>query len=170
MARMPVVLSLTVVAILAGVLVVAKGRGGELALPRPDSAAYGQPLVTAADVASFRPPAAFLGYSAQATDEALRRIARSVAERDAELAMLRHEIAVLRSRQYEAGGPGTLAGPAGPGTFAGPAGPGTFAGHDGAGPVAGPGPATGPEARTDSDDAGPAGVGEEWDTDPGTAG
>jgi hypothetical protein len=105
MACMPVLLSLTVVAILAAIVVVAKGRGGELTIPRPDSAAYGHPLVTAADMASFRPPAAFLGYSAQATDEALQRIARSVADRDAELAMLRHEIAVLRSREYQPGGP-----------------------------------------------------------------
>jgi hypothetical protein len=54
--------------------------------------------VTAADMAAFRPPAAFLGYSAQATDQALEQIARVVADRDAELAMLRRENAILRAR------------------------------------------------------------------------
>ena len=100
---MPVVLVLAAVAILVGVVVVAMGRGGELALSAPDSARYGRELVTASDLAAFRPPAAFLGYSAPATDEALRRIARVVAERDTELAMLRHELAVLRARQPDAG-------------------------------------------------------------------
>jgi hypothetical protein len=103
MAPMPVVLVLAAVAILAGAVAVAMGRGGELALPVPDSARYGRELVTASDLATFRPPAAFLGYSAQATDEALRRIARVIAERDTELAMLRHELAVLRARQFQSG-------------------------------------------------------------------
>jgi hypothetical protein len=96
---MPVVMVLAALAILAGVVVVAMGRGGELESSLADSATYGRELVTAGDVARFRPPAAFLGYSAQATDEALRRIARGVADRDAELAMLRREVAVLRARQ-----------------------------------------------------------------------
>ena len=85
MAGMPVVLMLAAVVILAGVVVVAMGRGGELALARPDSAAYGRELVTPADMVAFRPPAALLGYSAPVTDDALQRIARVVAERDAEL-------------------------------------------------------------------------------------
>ena len=102
MAGMPVVLVLAALVILAGVVVVAMGKGGELALPRPDSAAFGRELVTPADMATFRPPAAFLGYSAQVTDDALRRIARAVAERDSELAMLRREVAVLRAREFGA--------------------------------------------------------------------
>jgi hypothetical protein len=96
---MPVVLVLAALVILAGVVAVATGRGGELSRPLADSAAYGRDLATAADVAAFRPPAAFLGYSAQATDQALDQIARVVADRDAELAMLRRENAVLRARQ-----------------------------------------------------------------------
>ncbi|MGH3273384.1 MAG: hypothetical protein ACRDNZ_03550 [Streptosporangiaceae bacterium] len=99
---MPVVLMLAAVVILAGVVVVAMGRGGELALARPDSAAYGRELVTPADMVAFRPPAALLGYSAPVTDDALRRIARAVAERDAELAMLRHEVAALRACEFQA--------------------------------------------------------------------
>jgi hypothetical protein len=106
MGPMPVVLVLAAVAILVGIVVVATGRGGELELPAPDSARYGRELVTASDLAAFRPPTAFLGYSAQATDQALRRVARVVAERDAELAMLRHEVAVLRARQPDDGNSG----------------------------------------------------------------
>jgi hypothetical protein len=120
MARMPVVLLLAAVVILAGVVVVAMGRGGELALPRPDSAAYGRELVTPADMAGFRPPAALLGYSALVTDAALQRIARAVAERDAELAMLRHEVAVLRAREFQAGAPARQGTYADPGSYADP--------------------------------------------------
>jgi hypothetical protein len=93
---MPVVLLLAAVAILAGVVVVAIGRGGELAIFRSDAPPYDGSLATAADLAAFRPPPAFFGYSAQATDEALQRIARAVAARDAELALLRGQLAALR--------------------------------------------------------------------------
>jgi hypothetical protein len=117
---MPVVLLLAAVVILAGVVVVAMGRGGELAVPRPDSAAYGRELVTPAEMAAFRPPAALLGYSAQVTDAALQRIARAVADRDAELAMLRHEVAALRAREFPAGAPARPATYADPGTYADP--------------------------------------------------
>lgn len=139
MARMPVVLVLAAAVILAGVVVVAMGQGGELALPRPDSAAFGRALVTPADMATFRPPAAFLGYSAQVTDEALRRIARAVAERDSELAMLRRELAVLRAREFPPGGPVRPAAYADPGASADP---GACA-DPGAGPGAAPGAETG---------------------------
>jgi hypothetical protein len=100
---MPVVLLLTALMILGGVVVVAVGRGGELTLFRSDAAPLRQRLATAADMASFRPPLAFFGYSAQATDDALARIARSVAERDAELALLRDELATLRPPAAPAG-------------------------------------------------------------------
>jgi hypothetical protein len=130
---MPVVLLLAAVAILAGVVVVAMGRGGELSLPRPDSAAYGRSLVTAADMVTFRPPAAFLGYSAPATDDALQRIARAVAERDAELITLRREVAILRARQAQPGGAGRAVPYADPATYADPgayANPGAYADLD----------------------------------------
>jgi hypothetical protein len=130
---MPVVLLLAAVVILAGVVVVAMGRGGELSLARPDSAAYGRSLVTAADMVTFRPPAAFLGYSAPVTDDALQRIARAVAERDAELITLRREVAILRARQAQPGGAGRTAPYAEPATYADPgayADPGTYADLD----------------------------------------
>jgi hypothetical protein len=96
MAGMPVVLLTAALAILVGVVVVAIGRGGELTMFRPDVPPYPVPLSTAAQVAAFRPPPAFLGYNAQATDDALHRVALAVAQRDAELARLRGELAAAR--------------------------------------------------------------------------
>jgi hypothetical protein len=94
---MPVVLLLTAVAILAGVVVVAVGRGGELAIFRSDAPPLRRDFATAADLVAWRPPPALFGYNAQATDDALQRIARTVADRDAELAMLRSQLAELRA-------------------------------------------------------------------------
>jgi hypothetical protein len=97
MAGMPVVLLTAALAILVGVVVVAIGRGGELTMFRADVPPHPVALGTAAQVAAFRPPPAFLGYNAQATDDALHRVALAVAQRDAELARLRGELAAARS-------------------------------------------------------------------------
>lgn len=102
---MPVVLLLAAVAVLAGVVVVAVGRGGELAAFRSDAPPLRYEFATAADMAMFRPPPALFGYSAQATDDALRRIARAVSDRDAELAMLRGQLAALRATPAHPGDP-----------------------------------------------------------------
>jgi hypothetical protein len=107
---MPVVLLLAAIAILAGVVVVAIGRGGELAVFRSDIPPLRLEFATAADMATFRPPPAFFGYSAQVTDDALQRIARVVADREAELALLRRQLAALRAS------PGLVS--SGPGSFA----------------------------------------------------
>lgn len=118
---MPVVLLLAALAILAGVVVVAVGRGGELTVFRADASPYGHEFATAADMAAFRPPPAFFGYNAQATDEALRRIARAVADRDTELALLRDQLAALArgadagADQRDAGDPGYPGGSGYPG-------------------------------------------------------
>ena len=92
---MPVALLLAAIAILAGVVVVAIGRGGELTIFRSDVPPLRLEFATAADLARFRPPPAFFGYSAQVTDDALQRIARVVADREAELASLRRQLAAL---------------------------------------------------------------------------
>ena len=54
-------------------------------------------FATAADVALLRPPSALWGYNMQATDEALNLVARTVTERDVEIANLRREVAELKS-------------------------------------------------------------------------
>jgi hypothetical protein len=94
----PVLLLLAGAVILAGVVAVAMGHGGEMAEFPSD---YIPPtlgdLLTAADVAMVRPPASLWGYNTQVTDEALSRIAQIVTERDVEIAVLRQQLADLRS-------------------------------------------------------------------------
>ncbi|HTT51524.1 MAG TPA: hypothetical protein VMH35_09005 [Streptosporangiaceae bacterium] len=95
---MPVLLLLAGAVILAGVVAVAMGHGGEMAQFPSD---YVPPklgdLLTAADVAVLRPPSALWGYNTQVTNEALTRIAHIVTERDVEIAVLRQQLAELRS-------------------------------------------------------------------------
>jgi hypothetical protein len=91
----PILLLLAAAVILAGVVSVAMGHGGEMAEFAMD---YLPPdLVTAADVALLRPPSAIWGYNAQVTDEALNQIAQVITERDVEIAVLRQQLAELRS-------------------------------------------------------------------------
>ena len=130
------------------------GRGGEMAEFATD---YLPPdVVTAADVAMLRPPSSLWGYNAQLTDEALSRIAQVISERDVEIAVLRQQLAELRSatgshpaitatllaRSRAAAARGTTAASvradaasAKPSVDAGPAGAGTV---DAVGPVPGP--------------------------------
>ncbi len=98
MLTVPVLLLLAGVVILAGVVAVAMGHGGEMAEFPSDYVppALGN-LRTAADVAMLRPPSALWGYNTQVTDEALSRIAQIVTERDVEIAVLRQQLADLRS-------------------------------------------------------------------------
>ena len=92
---MPILLLLAAVVIVAGVVSVAMGHGGEMAEFAMD---YFPPdLVNAADVAVLRPPSAVWGYNAQVTDEALNRIAQVITERDVEIAVLRQQLAEFRS-------------------------------------------------------------------------
>jgi hypothetical protein len=98
MLSVPVLLFLAGAVILVGVVAVAIGRGGEMAEFAGD---YLPPtmddVITAADVASVRPPSALWGYNVQVTDEAFNRIAQVVTERDVEIAVLRQQLADLRS-------------------------------------------------------------------------
>ena len=91
----PILLLLAAAVILAGVVSVAMGHGGEMAEFAAD---YVPPdLVTAADVVLLRPPSALWGYNVQVTDEALNRVAQVITERDVEIAVLRQQLAELRS-------------------------------------------------------------------------
>jgi hypothetical protein len=90
-----IVIVLAAVAILAGVVVVAMGRGGELARDRSEEPALTN-FPTWSDVASYRPPAALLGYHAGATEHALAQVARAIAERDAEIDLLRRRLAAAQ--------------------------------------------------------------------------
>jgi hypothetical protein len=97
MLNVPVVLLVAAVAVLAGIIAVAVGRGGELAFFRADYAPLKLDEVAATDVVLFRPPMALWGYSVQATDEALNRIAEALTERDIEITALRQQVANLEA-------------------------------------------------------------------------
>jgi hypothetical protein len=82
---------LVAVVIIAGVVVVAMGGGGELVRDLPGEPADSD-FESWTAVARYRPPAALLGYHAAATERALQRIARVLADRDAEIAWLRSKL------------------------------------------------------------------------------
>jgi len=115
------VLLVAAAAILGGVVLAALGRAGEMATFAGDTAPIELDEVSATDVALLRPPMSLWGYNAQATEDALRVIARSVTARDVEIATLRRELADLQGRQdgsrsVGAGDRPTVpAGPASPG-------------------------------------------------------
>jgi hypothetical protein len=174
--NVPILLLLAGVVILAGVVAVAMGRGGEMTEFATDSLPPTlDGVVTAADVAMLRPPSSLWGYNVPATDEALHRIAQALTERDVEIAVLRQQLAEFRAvagshpaiaatllaRSKAAAARGDTSGPgAAPRRVASRVAwePGSDAGPAGTGP-AGTGPAgTGP-ADMGSADVGPAGVG-----------
>lgn len=78
--------------ILGGVVVVAMGRGGEMALFRRDLPVMLRRPRTPTEVATQRLPLGPIGYQVQATEEALIAAAHLLAERDREIAALRSEV------------------------------------------------------------------------------
>jgi hypothetical protein len=94
----PILLLLAGAVILAGVVSVALGHGGEMAEFATDSLPPGlDDVLTAADVAALRLPSTLWGYNVRVTDEVLSRIAQVITERDVEIAVLRQQLAELRS-------------------------------------------------------------------------
>jgi hypothetical protein len=98
-------------AILGGVVVVAMGRGGQIATFRRDIPVPAVRFFTPDEVALARLPLAFFGYQVQATGDALAAAAALVDERDAEIAELRRELSRF-------GGGSMGGGSAGPGAAA----------------------------------------------------
>ena len=86
------VLLAAAVAILAGVVAVAMGSGGELAISRRDLPVIPPRIRTASDVARLRLPLALFGYQAESADQVLDVLAGRLAEQDAEIARLREEV------------------------------------------------------------------------------
>jgi hypothetical protein len=116
------------VAILVGIVVVAMGRGGELARTPSDEPAEID-FESWTDVASYRPPPALLGYQAGATEQAFAVIGRVLADRDAEIAWLRGRLRELQPegerRDGALTGPGNSEEPEDAGDPFSPAGSGT---------------------------------------------
>jgi hypothetical protein len=97
-----VVLIVVAAAIVVGVVVVALGRGGEMAQVTADFAPGDLDdidEVTATDVALLRLPRALWGYHAQATDHALGLIAQTMSDRDVEIATLQRQLADAHSAE-----------------------------------------------------------------------
>jgi hypothetical protein len=97
MLNVPVVMLVAAAVVLAGVVYVATGRGGELAFFQADYAPLKMDEVTSTDVALLRPPTALWGYNMHATDEALSRIASAITERDIEISALQQQVADLEA-------------------------------------------------------------------------
>ena len=80
---------LAIVVVLAGVVLVAAGRGGEMpAVERTDYYPLEMGPVSATDVVLLRPQMALWGYNQQMVDEALDHIADSIRERDVRIVAL----------------------------------------------------------------------------------
>jgi len=79
---------LAAIVIVAGVVFVALGHGGELSVERSDYAPLELGPVSATDVVLLRPPTALWGYNVQATDEAFDQIAESIRQRDVRIVAL----------------------------------------------------------------------------------
>jgi hypothetical protein len=102
MGAVPVVMLLAVLAVLAGVVVVATGRGGEMSQESADYAPLDLGKVSATDVVLLRPPTTVWGYSMQITEEALEKIATAIRERDVRIIALEQRIADLTGQEHYA--------------------------------------------------------------------
>jgi len=103
-----VVFVLAGLAVLGAVVVLAMGRGGELAETHPDHPPLPLPegrRLTGPAVALLRLPRGLWGYQVPVTDEALRRLAGAITERDDRLAVLERQVDDLRRRLGEPDGP-----------------------------------------------------------------
>lgn len=94
-----ITVALAALAVLAAIVIVAVGGGGELSTEHPDHpplALPGRRPVGGTDVALLRLPLGLWGYHKQITDEALERFAYELTERDTRIAVLEQELAEAR--------------------------------------------------------------------------
>ncbi|MFK4039458.1 hypothetical protein ACI2LC_26995 [Nonomuraea wenchangensis] len=102
---MLVILAIAAIAILACVVVVSLGRGGELTEFPPDVPPLGLPepgQLTAVDFMALQLPVNLVGYHTASVDEALRRAATALSERDTRIAVLEQRVSELLSRRLYA--------------------------------------------------------------------
>ncbi|MER7127743.1 hypothetical protein [Streptosporangium saharense] len=95
---MLVVLALAALAVIAAVVVVAMGRGGELARFAPDVPPLELPeprRLGAADFLALQLPVSVVGYNTQSVDETLNRVVKALSERDTRIAVLEQQVAEL---------------------------------------------------------------------------
>jgi hypothetical protein len=93
---------IAIVVVLAAVVLVAMGRGGQLSAERSDYAPLELGPVSATDVVLLRPPTALWGYDQHATDEAMEQIAESIRERDVRIVALEQLVTDLSQDHAQA--------------------------------------------------------------------
>ncbi|MGJ6961222.1 hypothetical protein ACSDR0_04870 [Streptosporangium sp. G11] len=102
---MLVVLALAAVAVIAGVTVVAMGRGGELSEFAPDVPPLNLPQagqLGAVDFMALQLPVSLVGYNTQSVDETLNRVAGALSERDTRIAVLEQRVSELLAGRLQA--------------------------------------------------------------------
>jgi hypothetical protein len=99
----PIVLLVAAAGIVAGAVLAARGRAGQMAMFLPDAAPWRAGEVTAAEVVLLRPPLSLWGYNAAVTDDALQMIARAMTARDVEIAALRRALAEAQAGHWAPG-------------------------------------------------------------------
>ncbi|MBG0833452.1 hypothetical protein HS041_37765 [Planomonospora sp. ID67723] len=102
---MLVVLSLAALAILAGVVLVAMGKGGELTEFAPDVPPLALPdagHLGAVDFVALQLPVSLVGYHTQSVDETLQRAASALSERDTRIAVLEQRVSELLASRLQA--------------------------------------------------------------------
>ncbi|MFD2348964.1 hypothetical protein ACFSTC_05480 [Nonomuraea ferruginea] len=99
-----VILAIAALAILAGVVLVSLGKGGELTEFPPDVPPLNLPEagnLAAVDVLALQLPVNLIGYHTQSVDESLRRMANAISARDTRIAILEQRVSeLLSSRLY----------------------------------------------------------------------
>ncbi|MFG3439005.1 hypothetical protein ACGF0J_17315 [Nonomuraea sp. NPDC047897] len=102
---MLVILAIAALAILACVVLVSLGRGGELTEFPPDVPPLELPeaqQLTAVDFMALRLPVNLVGYHTQSVDETLRRAAGAISARDTRIAVLEQRVAELLASRLHA--------------------------------------------------------------------
>jgi hypothetical protein len=96
-----IAIALAGLAVVVAVVVLASGGGGELSESHPDHPPLplpGNRPVAGTDAALLRLPFGIWGYHARISDEALRRLAYALTERDTRIAILEQQVAELRHK------------------------------------------------------------------------
>ncbi|SEG98772.1 hypothetical protein SAMN05444920_11243 [Nonomuraea solani] len=102
---MLVILAIAAIAILACVVLVSLGRGGELTEFPPDVPPLDLPeagRLTAVDFMALQLPVNLVGYHTQSVDETLRRAASAISARDTRIAVLEQRVSELLSSRLHA--------------------------------------------------------------------
>ncbi|MFI6296282.1 hypothetical protein ACIBEJ_32130 [Nonomuraea sp. NPDC050790] len=102
---MLVVLAIAALAILACVVLVSLGKGGELTEFPPDVPPLDLPepgQLTAVDFMALHLPVNLVGYHTQSVDETLRRAASAISARDTRIAVLEQRVSELLSSRLQA--------------------------------------------------------------------